>query len=624
VGIAHARKNMASNSKLILVFLVLVLIALMVICFMNMMLLARSPHPAHDGSKSASAGSSHTSAHDSKIVHGLRKRVDVLEGRLQEQRNSHDKVVDELIGRVKHLEGQLSKLEQGAFKEGQLSELANPAHIAHVARQNLMWSAGRTTCNRDLGDFSSQNAMLAAGWIFDVSNAEYGAEFLSWKSGDEIGSLRMTLNGSGRLVLHVTTNNFPEKGNTVTAKLGQRWQMNATNDADIITCVRFSHGDMLTITEKYSQIRIKAVKVLCSSGGHVSAHPCVVGNKVQVVGVRCDQSDWIDATLTRILNETRAVVKVDQNGHSQERIVSASEVFLSRTENSNQDVVPSFSELAAGVSPEPQNCGAFEFRRRGIGVVMLADRQFQRTYSPHVRSQRCFASWRAYDFFIFESSDFPVCQRFSKVFFFQKHCIIAEFLKTQAPDYVAIVVDADVLAVVLDRGIEEWLIQEEDIIFYTRGTEIAAGNYIVRNTAWSRAFLLAWADFITRQPAGFSSADNGAIHLHVVESLRRKEAQRCATMYAELTALVDNLKPYFKFVECTRLSLGYPGTWSIDTNHGLAKITVLAEKDNFVADPPKATASNLTGPLMYHGIKNPEAASSYYASFDECRLHKQS
>ena len=39
------------------------------------------------------------------------------------------------------------------------------------------------------------------------------------------------------------------------------------------------------------------------------------------------------------------------------------------------------------------------------------------------------------------------------------------------------------------------------------------GNYMVRNTEFSRDFLMRWAKYYDQRPSGFSSSDNGAIQL---------------------------------------------------------------------------------------------------------------
>ena len=43
-----------------------------------------------------------------------------------------------------------------------------------------------------------------------------------------------------------------------------------------------------------------------------------------------------------------------------------------------------------------------------------------------------------------------------------------------------------------------------------------AGNYMVRNTAPTRAFLDRWSEYWRQMPRGYSSSDNGALHLHLL------------------------------------------------------------------------------------------------------------
>eukprot|EP00392_Amoebophrya_sp_AT5.2_P013939 g14072.t1 len=166
---------------------------------------------------------------------------------------------------------------------------------------------------------------------------------------------------------------------------------------------------------------------------------------------------------------------------------------------------------------------------------------------------------------------------------------------------VVVAVDADVAA----RGLRpslayylEKLIQGADLMFFERiwgwerHNEIMAGSYMVRNTNKSRRFLYQWADVELRKPPGFHSADNGAIHLHLMEASglafseqvpltpegvdvveanygKRMVAsprgtskaalplsgRQCAESFFLLTAQVENLHPYFEFVGCARTIL---------------------------------------------------------------------
>ena len=57
------------------------------------------------------------------------------------------------------------------------------------------------------------------------------------------------------------------------------------------------------------------------------------------------------------------------------------------------------------------------------------------------------------------------------------------------------------------------------MVFYERwfSGEVVAGGYGVRNNRKTREFLKMWADLELNQPKGFSSADNGAIHVALMK-----------------------------------------------------------------------------------------------------------
>eukprot|EP00438_Fugacium_kawagutii_P002518 Skav232409 [mRNA] locus=scaffold4273:3963:9435:+ [translate_table: standard] len=159
-----------------------------------------------------------------------------------------------------------------------------------------------------------------------------------------------------------------------------------------------------------------------------------------------------------------------------------------------------------------------------VGLVIMADQNFQgRKYAAQIQSLRCYAQQQGYDLF---QSDF----------FYLKHCAVAEFLGTRPERYTAVVLDADVVAVVLDRG-------------------IAGPEALLRS----------------RKPPGFSSADNGALHVMLVNVLELDGAEHVARLamseckragfdlhgfawiYDKSEAMVDNLDPYWNFVRA-----GYP------------------------------------------------------------------
>merc|ERR1712113_417223 len=157
--------------------------------------------------------------------------------------------------------------------------------------------------------------------------------------------------------------------------------------------------------------------------------------------------------------------------------------------------------------------------RAAIGLVVFADTAFQHRFEGQIASLHCFARRHGYEMWVMEGYEFPPCMDPDP--FFRKHCIVASFLELQVDGYQAVVLDADVVGFVLPRGLEQWTQLDYDIQLYERGMtkEIAAGNYLVRNTPFARKFLRGWVNFTARRPPGFSSADNGALHLHIVEVL---------------------------------------------------------------------------------------------------------
>ena len=160
-----------------------------------------------------------------------------------------------------------------------------------------------------------------------------------------------------------------------------------------------------------------------------------------------------------------------------------------------------------------------------------------------------------------------VCKEKYKSFFFQKHCTVMHFLAVQPEGYTGVVLDGDVVPVSFDISLKQWLDIPSDVIFYERSWnfELTAGNYIVRNTEFGRNFLQQWADYDFQMPPGFSSADNGAIHMAMLQAIGIMD-MKCMNEYHKLTALVNDLKPYFHFVACTRRVLGPSRRWIVQNS----------------------------------------------------------
>ena len=253
-----------------------------------------------------------------------------------------------------------------------------------------------------------------------------------------------------------------------------------------------------------------------------------------------------------------------------------------------------------------------------VGIVVVADQDFQSLQEPLYKTLRCYAARHGYECFILEPSS--SCRQVLHDFFFQKHCTVREFLSKRPPSYTLFVVDGDVIAAAPEVSLSRWIEQDADVLLYERewNFEITAGNYMVRNTQFGLSFLLAWEqfDYRARSIKGFHSFDNGAIHLVVLQVLGIpvEDYIECDRRYQMLTNRdVKHLDEYYRFVACTRRALGPNRRWNIK---GTGVLVVAHRYHGFAVDHFIARRKPGGGIPFYHGEKNPEEAVKRYNNTD--------
>lgn len=211
-------------------------------------------------------------------------------------------------------------------------------------------------------------------------------------------------------------------------------------------------------------------------------------------------------------------------------------------------------------APPQKSLSSFEsWPQRDVHLLIVSDRRFFKKFDKQAQTIECYAQTHGYSFLrLAPSTIAPLCQKNHDDFFFRKHCTVAAWLQSQPSTTVAVVLDGDVVAGISSESLSRWLAYPFDIGFYERSWsfEIMSGAYIARNTPFTRHFLRYWASFESAKPIGFSSSDNGAINLALLDALAVKGRHMCRDLYRGLTDPVQELGSYYNFVGCCKRLLG--------------------------------------------------------------------
>ena len=263
-------------------------------------------------------------------------------------------------------------------------------------------------------------------------------------------------------------------------------------------------------------------------------------------------------------------------------------------------------------------------QRKNIGIIISADSIRQNEYAIPISTVQCYGLKHGYHVLVLDplNSSHWVgddrCQRFQSLLF-ARICVTAHILHKY--DYL-IHLDGDTGVVNPNIRIEDFLTPRDDfdILFEERfhSGEIAAGNYLVKNSNFSHHFLREWADYDGRLPTvAWNNGDNGILHIHLLRTLfpndedGRNRTMQCYSLYER----ADTLEIYDEYVGCVTgyLAKRRTGTSPIRIQrrgHGLARDLWTVQRKVSDVD------------LFVHAIKEKQA-KNFYAGPAQCLTREE-
>jgi len=207
---------------------------------------------------------------------------------------------------------------------------------------------------------------------------------------------------------------------------------------------------------------------------------------------------------------------------------------------------------------DTENAGA-------IKILIFGDTKAHEKYRWNTASLECYAGLQDYEVqWLFPTNK---CKKKLDRIFFLKLCSVHEHMLTSTATEWFLVLDADNFVVNPNHRIESYIDYSKDVIHYLRfhNNEVAAGNYIVRNTAWGRNYIKEWFGYHDQSKFSGMNEDNGALHFHLLHRLAPKTTngwKECIHIGKH-----GNYSNYPEFVTCFHHVVKQTGCVGMDWPH---------------------------------------------------------
>ena len=182
--------------------------------------------------------------------------------------------------------------------------------------------------------------------------------------------------------------------------------------------------------------------------------------------------------------------------------------------------------------------------------------------------------------------------------FFRKHCIALNLMSDLMPDRWLAVHDGDVAVVNPAHSMSEFKSPGVDVVHCERfhNGEIAAGSYLIKNSADGRRYLTSWISLYRHLPRGFHNHDNGALHVHLSD-------RRCFRNWFGLRGIPS----YDRFVHLCKRHIYDRATRSNDARYvtwgGNVSVKIIDRANAWVVDSWSVQGQVSPRSFMHHAMK---------------------
>uniref|UniRef100_A0A0N4ZZE1 Nucleotid_trans domain-containing protein n=1 Tax=Parastrongyloides trichosuri TaxID=131310 RepID=A0A0N4ZZE1_PARTI len=171
-----------------------------------------------------------------------------------------------------------------------------------------------------------------------------------------------------------------------------------------------------------------------------------------------------------------------------------------------------------------------EFKKpsTNIYIITIVDSDNFSNYDIAMKTMKCYALFYGYNYIILNINKY---QNFTsnckqKDFMYKRHCFLANYLKNNNKDgNLILFIDADIGVINPIYKLEDYAPRrEEEIVFYERifNHEAMAGSFFIKNSRYSRKFLMNWADYDFKHPNSFDGRDNVGLHFLLLDYIPKK------------------------------------------------------------------------------------------------------